>query len=209
MTADQVLVAMEKTGTPTKVIILDACRNNPVFTSGLASVEPKASYGGGTFFAYSTQPKNVAQDGTGRNSPYTESLLQFINQPNLPIEMLFKKVRSAVAEKTAGKQIPWENNALLGGDLCLAGCFSASSGSEGGSEGGESSSGYCTTKVGQGLYQGQCQDGLPEGQGVMKYQSGEYYQGSFRNGLRDGPGVQYLTDGNEIRGNFCQGRFCN
>jgi hypothetical protein len=202
VTADTVLATLENTKIPTKVIILDACRENP-FLGGLATMQPKARYGGGTFVAYSTQPNNVAQDGKGRNSPYTESLLQFIDQSNLPIEMLFKKVATAVNEKTGGTQVPWVSTALLGGDLCLAGCFSSSA------LGVKSNSGYCTTKVGEGLYQGQCQNGLPHGQGVMKYQSGEYYKGSFSNGLRHGQGVQYLPDGMEITGKFCNGRLCN
>lgn len=198
VTVDPILVTMEETNIPTKIVILDACRNNP-FQGGLATMQSKTRYGGGTFIAYSTQPGNVALDGEERNSPYTSSLLQFLDQPNLPIEMLFKKVATAVSEKTNGEQIPWVSSALLGGDLCLAGCFSATA----------QEVGYCTTRVGKGLYQGQCQEGRPHGQGVMKYQSGEYYKGSFVNGLRHGRGVQYLSDGTEIAGQFCNGRLCD
>ncbi len=202
VTLDQILATMEQTGVPTKVIILDACRNNPLFKDGLAMTQSQAQHGGGTFIAYSTQPGNTAADGGGRNSPYTDSLLRFIKEPNLPIEMLFKKVATTVSENTSGAQIPWMSSALLGGDLCLAGCFSATA-KEGGGDN------YCTTQIGEGLYQGECQNGLPHGQGVMKYRTGEYYQGSFKEGLRDGHGIQYFTDGTEMAGNFCGGRLCN
>jgi len=198
---DRVLNVIEQAGVPTKIIILDACRDNPFKDKGLAEIKSRASHNGGTFIAYSTQPGNVAEDGQGFNSPYAESLLQLIHQPNKPIEILFRNVRTAVKQKTGGQQIPWDESSLDGGDLCLAGCFA--------SEAGVDSSNYCTTKVGSGLYQGQCQNGLPHGQGVMKYGSGEYYEGSFENGLRNGQGIQYLTDGAEMEGQFCNGRICN
>jgi hypothetical protein len=196
---DTVLTTMEQSHVPTKIIVLDACRDNPFKEKGLAEVKPRASYSGGTFIAYSTQPGNVAEDGEGRHSPYTESLLQLIYEPNKPIEVLFRNVRTAVKQKTAGRQIPWDESSLEGGDLCLAGCFSSMA----------TDSDYCTTRLGSGLYQGQCQEGLPHGQGVMKYSSGEYYEGSFQNGLRNGYGVQYLMDGTEMRGHFCNGKICN
>lgn len=195
---DSVLEQMENARVPTKIIILDACRNNPFEDKGLAEVKSRASYNGGTFIAYSTQPGNVAKDGSGYNSPYTESLLEFIQQPNKPIEILFRDVRTTVKQKTYGEQIPWDESSLDGGDLCLAGCFAST----------QNNYDYCTTKLDQGLYQGQCADNLPHGQGVMRYSSGEYYEGSFVHGLRDGYGIQYLTDGTELKGEFCAGKIC-
>lgn len=197
---DEVLVQMEQAKVPTKIIILDACRNSAFKEKGLAEVKSHASYNGGTFIAYSTQPGNVAKDGTGYNSPYTESLLQFIQQSNKPIEVLFRNVRTAVKQKTDGEQIPWDESSLDGGDLCLAGCFSLDTKN--------TNYNYCTTKIDKGLYQGQCENNLPHGQGVMKYSNGEYYEGNFQQGLRDGYGIQYLTDGAELKGQFCSGKIC-
>lgn len=197
---NSVLKVMEQANVPTKIIILDACRDNPFKNKGLVEVKPRASYNGGTFIAYSTQPGNVAEDGEGYNSPYVESLLKLIHQPNKPIEVLFRNVRTEVKRKTQGRQIPWDESSLEGGDLCLAGCFASE---------GKTENDYCTTKLGSGLYQGQCQNGLPHGQGVMKYSTGEYYEGRFENGLRNGYGIQYLTDGTEMSGQFCNGRICN
>jgi len=195
---DSVLEQMESVNVPTKIIILDACRNNPFKEKGLAEIKSRASYNGGTFIAYSTQPGNVAKDGSGYNSPYTESLLEFVQQSNKPIEILFRNVRTTVKQKTHGEQIPWDESSLDGGDLCLAGCFASVSNNHD----------YCTTKLDQGLYQGHCEDNLPHGQGVMRYSSGEYYEGSFIHGLREGYGIQYLTDGTELKGEFCAGKIC-
>src|SRR5262245_27132165 len=68
----------------TNVLFLDACRANPLARNlaramgtrnteigrGLAPVES----GIGTLISFSTQPGNVALDGTGRNSPFSEAL---------------------------------------------------------------------------------------------------------------------------------------
>ena len=114
---DAVLERMQKTKNKMNIIIFDACRNNPFarrFRStagrGLAMVHGMP----GALIAYSTEPNNVAFDGDGRNSPYTEALLQYIKQPGLEIKDLFIEVRNMVSSKTSGKQIPWESQSLFG-----------------------------------------------------------------------------------------------
>lgn len=195
ISAGQVLATMETVGTPTKIIILDACRNSPFGEKGLTVMTPQSQYNGGAFIAYATKPGDTAADGNERNSPFAKSLLKFLPQ-GLPIEILFKKVRTAVKAETQGRQIPWEHTSLEGGNLCLAPCVEASS----------QRSGQCQMKVGEGLYEGECQNGIPHGQGVMRYGDGEYYQGSFSNGMRHGLGTQYLTDGTEMEGTWMNGK---
>jgi len=68
----------------------------------------------GTLLAYSTSPGNVAQDGTGRNSPYTQALARAIREPSAKVEDVFKRVRIAVMERTNEKQVPWEASSLTG-----------------------------------------------------------------------------------------------
>lgn len=68
----------------------------------------------GTFVSYSTSPGNVARDGDGRNSPYTEALLRYMKEPGLTIEQVFKGVRAKLGKGTGGKQIPWELSSLQG-----------------------------------------------------------------------------------------------
>jgi len=101
-------------GSATNIIMLDACRDNPFSgfrsaTKGFISVTAPS----GTIISYSTSPNSAAYDGDGRNSPYTESLLECIDLPNLQIEVFFKEVRKKVKEKTANNQTPWENSSLI------------------------------------------------------------------------------------------------
>ncbi len=100
-----------------RIIMLDACRNNPfpgINTAaghGLAIVDTRAG-AAGSFISYSTSPGAVAEDGSGVNSPYTTALLAVAKEPNLPIEEAFKRVRVAVNQATDGRQIPWESSSL-------------------------------------------------------------------------------------------------
>ena len=99
------------------IVILDACRNNNLIGSrsigrGLGKMDAPT----GTFLAYSTAPGKVAADGTqgDRNSPFTKHLLRAMQQPNLPIEEVFKEVRRNVGRETSGAQVPWESTSLTG-----------------------------------------------------------------------------------------------
>ena len=100
------------------IVILDACRNNPLTrgwrssSAGLARMDAPV----GTYLAYSTAPGKVASDGTGRqrNSPFAKHLVNAIKQPNLPIEQMFKLVRNGVVEETGGDQTPWDSSSLIG-----------------------------------------------------------------------------------------------
>lgn len=108
---DEMLVALE--GTPgLKLIFLDACRDNPLDAAGdqdgLARVGSAADF----MFVFATQPDNVAYDGLGRNSPFTEALLSRIHTPGQDISELMIGVRRDVLSATGGRQIPWENSSL-------------------------------------------------------------------------------------------------
>ncbi|WP_024588046.1 caspase family protein [Aliihoeflea sp. 2WW] len=115
---DKVIEVMEKSPASTKIIILDACRDNPwerawnrtAATRGLASVyAPK-----GTIIGFATSPGELASDGKGRNGTYTAALLQHIDEPDCTIETMFKQVRNTVAAETRGKQTSWEHTSLSG-----------------------------------------------------------------------------------------------
>lgn len=99
-----------------KFVILDSCRNNPYKSSfrsasrGLARVTAPF----GTLVAYATAPGSVASDGRGGGSPYTEALVEAMNEPGLLVEQVFKKVRVAVIKETRSAQIPWEESSLTG-----------------------------------------------------------------------------------------------
>jgi len=99
------------------IIILDACRTNPVAQSqsleaGLAQPQ---NAGKGTYIAYSTQPGKVAADNPdGRNSWFTEALADQIAQRGLDLDEIFTRVRSRVLSETEGKQLSWTTNTQIG-----------------------------------------------------------------------------------------------
>jgi uncharacterized caspase-like protein len=113
---NRVIETMEKSGTATNIIILDACRDNPFERAwhrsaaqrGLAPVyAPK-----GTIIAYATSPGQIASDGEGHNGAYTAALLKHIDTPDCSLEMMFKRVRNTLSAATKGKQISWEHTSL-------------------------------------------------------------------------------------------------
>ena len=82
---------------------------------GLARVDAPL----GSMVAFSTAPGGVALDNQGdENSLYTRHLLSALQTPGLPVELLFKQVRLAVARDTARVQVPWESSSLTG-DFCF------------------------------------------------------------------------------------------
>lgn len=119
LSLDKVLDCMDNSRALTKIVILDACRNNPweqawnrdISARGLASVyAPK-----GTIIGFATSPGEVASDGgAGRNGAYTAALLQHIGTKDCPVELMFKRVRNTVAAATGGSQTSWEHTSLSG-----------------------------------------------------------------------------------------------
>ena len=98
------------------IVILDACRDNPlqaIYRSGSTGLAPMNAPSG-TLIAYSAAPKQKAKDGDGKNSPYTEQLAKFLVEPGLKVEDVFKRVRVAVEAMTNEEQTPWENSSLRG-----------------------------------------------------------------------------------------------
>jgi carboxyl-terminal processing protease len=116
LTADDVMEQMEFATNAVNIIILDACRNNPISRSmrsasrGLAPMQSDSVRG--TFIAYSTAPGSVAADGSGTNSPYSQALAKSIVQPGVGIEEVFRDVRGQVMRATEEKQIPWDSSSL-------------------------------------------------------------------------------------------------
>jgi hypothetical protein len=107
--------------TKLKLVIVDACRDNPFLTKmqktdasrslgrGLAGVEPTA----GTLVVYSAKEGTVALDGaSGTNSPFAAALLSHIEQPGVEINFLFRKVRDEVLKNTNRAQQPFTYGSL-------------------------------------------------------------------------------------------------
>lgn len=108
----------------TNVVFLDACRDNPLSRNlartmgtrsasvgrGLAEVQT----GVGTFVSYSTQPGNVALDGSGANSPFTTALVKGVRATGQNLTSVMVGVRKDVLAATQGKQVPWDHSSLTG-----------------------------------------------------------------------------------------------
>lgn len=109
-----VVAALEATQTKARIVVVDACRNNPFGGSaaddagGFALVDAPE----GALIAYSTSPGTVAFDGLGKHSPYAAAFMRTARTPNLPVEQVFKKVRLLVNDSTDKKQTPWDSARL-------------------------------------------------------------------------------------------------
>lgn len=107
--AQRLISQMEASGTKLNVVILDACRDNPLpstvrsASKGLGRMDAQQ----GTLIAYSTREGRTAADGSGRNSPYTLALLRFLDEPELEVAQLFNRVGLEVSSDTDGRQVPW------------------------------------------------------------------------------------------------------
>ena len=122
VTLDDLLVST--VGARLRLVILDACRNNPLARSMQRTVASRSVSGGSfgqldedllgdeTLVAYAAAAGTTAADGTGRNSPYTSALLAHLDEP-LGILTLFRRVRARVLEATNGEQRPHEYQSLL------------------------------------------------------------------------------------------------
>lgn len=113
------------------ILVLDACRNQPypvthVAASGARSVAGWLAPGlragpqpEGTLIAFATAPGAVAEDGgSDGHSVYTRHLAAALDDAGVPVETLFKRVRTAVARETSNRQVPWDTSSLVG-DYCL------------------------------------------------------------------------------------------
>ena len=127
--ADAILQSLRDTGAKLNILVLDACRNNPLLATsrdaggsnraqpGLAAMRPPE----GALVAFATEPGRLASDGKDAgNGLYTRHLARWIKEPNLTIEQVFKRTREAVQAESKGEQVPTEYSVLTGADLYLA-----------------------------------------------------------------------------------------
>src|SRR5215468_5500367 len=107
-----------------RVLVLDSCRDNPLaedlkrligrtraltLTRGLAKIDSPL----GMIVAYATQAGRTAEDGAGRNSPFTAAFLRHIETPE-EIGTLFRRVSADVYEATGRTQLPELSLSLIG-----------------------------------------------------------------------------------------------
>lgn len=114
---DQVMEAIE--GATLRMVVLDACRNNP-FGRGWRGGTRAVSRGLGGVEAddvlviYAAAPGQVAADGNGANSPFASALANRLAEPGLPVQMLGGAVRDDVLAATGGGQRPFVSASITG-----------------------------------------------------------------------------------------------
>lgn len=127
LTLDLVLRALEP-AKRLRMVVLDACRDNPFaarmkmsgnvkrsVSRGLTRIEPS----GDTLVAYAAKAGTVADDGRGKHSPYTSALLKHLGTPGLEISLLFRRVRDTVLDATDRQQEPFVYGSLGGDEIYL------------------------------------------------------------------------------------------
>src|SRR4051812_3753229 len=124
---DRILQAIEP-AKQLRLVILDACRDNPFAKSmkrtvasrslgrGLARVEPA---GANTLIAFAAKGGSTAADGNRQNSPFTAALVKYLAQPGLELGKAFRLVRDDVMNATGSKQEPFVYGSLGGNDVAL------------------------------------------------------------------------------------------
>jgi uncharacterized caspase-like protein len=112
----KVLRAMQEAQNEMNIVILDACRNNPLpRTRGIERGLARMDAPSGTFIAYAAAPGHTAQDGvSGHNGVFTGELVKAMAEPGVPLEQMYKRVIAAVKADTGGTQQPWSEASIQG-----------------------------------------------------------------------------------------------
>jgi len=124
------LVASADGASKLRVIILDACRDNPFpslmrrdrrngqgsVSSGLGKTEPTST---DTLIAYASKAGSTAEDGDGQHSPFTSALLKSLTIPGLDLRLAFGRVRDEVMRATGSRQEPFVYGSLGGANIAL------------------------------------------------------------------------------------------
>ena len=124
---DRLLVTIEP-AKQLRLVILDACRDNPFARTmkrtigsravgrGLAKVEPASP---NTLIAFASKAGSTASDGDSKNSPFTAALVKHIARPGLDLRKAFGFVRDDVLKTTRNRQEPYVYGSLGGDDVAL------------------------------------------------------------------------------------------
>jgi hypothetical protein len=108
---EEVMTTLDVSGSKVNVVVLDACRDNPLpatssrsASRGLSVVQtqPKNS-----LIIYAAKAGQKAEDGL-----FTPTLATVLTQPGLSLSQVLMKVRREVAEKSNGNQTPGEYSEL-------------------------------------------------------------------------------------------------
>ena len=127
MPLDRVLRSLETART--RLVILDACRDNPFLVTmarltatrsvgrGLARIEPNTS---DMLIAFAAKAGSVAADGSTGHSPFTTALVKHVAEPGLDVRLALGRVRDDVLLNTHGRQEPFVYGSLGGKTVAIS-----------------------------------------------------------------------------------------
>jgi hypothetical protein len=115
---EEVMTTLDASGSQVNVVVLDACRDNPLpatstrsASRGLSVVQSKPK---NSLIVYAAEPGSKAEDGL-----FTPTLAEAITSPGKSLSQIFKDVRRQVFQKSNGNQTPGEYDQLFD-DVYLA-----------------------------------------------------------------------------------------
>jgi formylglycine-generating enzyme required for sulfatase activity len=110
---NRVLDEMDTGRNRVNIVMLDACRNNPIsgkFRSGATrGLAPPSSQPKGTIIVYATDPGNTAADGNGKNGLFTSGILTAFKGKDLSLSGVLTRASEEVERESGNKQTPYIN----------------------------------------------------------------------------------------------------
>lgn len=119
VSVSSILAKIARSGVRKKIVFLDACRTTPAdnlqngFTSGMADMAQWTGIPAGTYVFYAASTGQIAEDGQGRNSPFTQALTKMLSKSNIEVRQLFLDVRDEVMALTNRRQTPSANDNMM------------------------------------------------------------------------------------------------
>lgn len=127
------LVIRAASGASARIVVLDACRDNPfagrMRSTGVYRVT-RAGGGGlsaldvqsarGTLLMYSAASGEVANDGApGQGSPFARAFARWMPEPGIELRVAVGRIADAVYAETGAAQLPFTTTSLSGSEIYL------------------------------------------------------------------------------------------
>ena len=110
--ADEISGALQAARSSANIVILDACRDNPLpretRSTDVRGLAPVNNPPPNTLIVFAAGGGEVARDGL-----FTPALLRYIEQPGIEITEMLRRVRGDVYEASGRKQTPVDYNQLF------------------------------------------------------------------------------------------------
>lgn len=112
-----IMAVLKSTSKSLNILLLDACRSLPSFSRDSGEGLSRINAPQGTIIVFATQPGKTASDGVGKNGLFTSNLLKIMDEPDLNMTEVFKRVKMEVYKQSEEKQLPSVEDNTIGGDF--------------------------------------------------------------------------------------------